>query len=226
MMSIKTKMISRGAIFYLGALVFIHPAHAVEYFQLATGKYKLNYRAENVTVPVTEFRYGNYLSRAFALEVDLTIGSGSSSILHHGTTYDISNNPTTINWLGRDSDFSSSDVDIKLNNTFGVYGSYRWILNRFDLAARVGLVQVSYNQTFHARDAIINGVQIKTYKEEIGGADLGLSFGLSAVALVSDTASLVGEWQLLPQVGDSVRNGDITKVSAYSFRIGARFLFQ
>jgi len=215
---------------YIGlaiAFAFADPAQAVDYFQVSTGKYRVNYRADSASISVTEFRYGTYLSRSFSLEADLSVGSSSDTMLKHGSTYlDPSYTlPTQINWLGRPSDFSSADVDMKLNNIIGVFASYRWIVRSFDFAARAGLVQASYNATFHARDAIINGVQIKTYKEEIGGADFGVALGLSALAMVSENGSVVLEWQLQPRVGDSVRNGDHTKVSANAVQFGVRFIF-
>jgi hypothetical protein len=230
---ITTKMIIKGVIAGLGALAFMNPACAVEYFQLSSGSYFANYRGENAQIPVTEFRYGSYLSRAFSLELNLAIGTSSKTILRHGTTYDpnIANGDIfnagqpSINWLGRDSKFASADVDFKLDYNFGVFGSYRWIVSRYDFAARAGLVQLAYNQTFHARDAQINGVYAKTYKEEIGSSDLGLAFGFSALALISQQISLVAELQLLPKVGDSVRDGDSTKVSATALQLGARFIF-
>jgi len=218
-----------GILTLLGiAVLFTTPAHSVEYFQVSAGKYWVNYRADQASISVTEFRYGSYLNRHLSLEADLSFGSGSATVLKHGTTYTGDPGPLTatgIDWMGRPSDFSSADVDIKLNNVFGVFASYRWIVNRFDFAARAGLVQASYNATFHARDAIINGATIKTYKEEIGGSDLGIAFGLSALAMVSETGSIVVEWQLPPRVTDAVRNGDETQVRAYAIQFGTRFIF-
>jgi len=209
----------------LGAWLFANPAQAVEYFQLSSGKYFTNYRAENAALTVTEFRYGSYLTRELSLEMGLALGSSSKEILQHGTTYDISNNPTTITWLGRDSVFRSAKVDLKLDHTFGIYASYRWIVSRFDLTARAGLVHIAYVATFNATDAIINGATTAKYSEELGSSEIGFSLGLSGLMLINDTLSVLAEWQTLPRVGDSVRNGDTTKVSAYSFLLGARVLF-
>lgn len=200
-------------------LLSTNVAMAADYLQATMGQYHVNYRGESGKLHATEIRYGTYLTRTLALEFNLAFGTGSTTFLARGQTNG------TEQWLGRDSQFDRASVDFKLRNALGLFASYRKIMGRYDLAGRIGLVQVSYNQTANAENAIINGNFSTRYKEEIGGADLGISAGLSALAFVSKTGALVFEWQWLPQVGDSVRGGDFTKVSAYAFQLGARFHF-
>jgi hypothetical protein len=199
--------------------VLSNNAGAADYIQATMARYHVNYRGESGNINATEVRYGTYMTRSLALEFNLAVGGSSTTFLNHGPTNG------SINWLGRDSQFDQASVDFKLNNSLGLFASYRKVIGRYDLAGRLGLVQVSYNQTFNAENAIINGNFSTRYKEEIGGADLGIAAGLSALAFVSKTGAVVFEWQWLPQVGDSVRGGDFTKVAAYAFQLGARFHF-
>ena len=215
-----------GLLLLVGASGWHGLACATEYIQTAFASYQVSYAGASTGITGLELRYGNYLSKEWVLEGVAAFGGDSKTIIEQGPT----NGSEDV--LGRESSFDHMSLGIELRNLIGVYMGYRKVWGQFDLVARLGMVYLAYNQPFYARNAQINGYQVR-YEENVGGSTLGLSLGLGMAYFVTRTGALTLELVNLPSVDDTVYGSSVSgaiqesysSVKANAVMAGLRFHF-